>query len=134
MKLENKKSGFTLIEVMITVIVASVLTSLAIPRFTGALERVRVSEGVKILSALLQAQKVYQIENGYYATFLSELDVEFSNAENFVLPPWVDHPGDPVANPIAFVQRTGGYILGINELGTIMCSDFGAITCAEAGY
>ena len=129
MNFKNKKSGFTLAEIIVTVIIASVLMSLAIPRFTRSLERIRVAEGVEILTALLRAQKAYEMGTGSYTAVLADLDVEFPNAENFNLPPTV-----AAANPIASVTRTGGYRLDISDLGAITCTNVGAITCAQAGY
>ena len=124
-----QKRGFTLTEVIVAVIIASVLMSFAIPKFTGTIERVRAAEGVQILTALLRAQVAYELETGGYTAVLANLDVEFPNADNFNLPPTV-----AAANPIASVTRTGGYRLSINDLGNITCANVGAITCATAGY
>ena len=77
------RKGFTLTEIVVTVIIVSVLASVALPRFTGVFERVRASEGVRILTALLRAQKVYEAENGSYATDPADLDIEIDRAEHF---------------------------------------------------
>ena len=127
--------GFTLTEIIIAIVIVGVLATLALPRFTGALERVRASEGVQILTALLRAQKAYEIENGSYSAVLADLDVAIERAENFDLPPTVTNPADPVANPIASIKRTGSYTLDINENGDINCTDGGGeFTCAQAGF
>lgn len=133
----NNRGGFTLTEIIVTVIIVGILASVALPRFTGVFERVRAAEGVQILTALLGAQKVFEAENGSYASGaagLAALDVEIDRAKNFNLPPTVSNPADPVANPIATITRTGAYILGINEEGRICCKNSGAaFTCAQAG-
>ncbi|MBN1869623.1 MAG: prepilin-type N-terminal cleavage/methylation domain-containing protein [Candidatus Omnitrophica bacterium] len=127
--------GFTLTEVVVTIIIVGVLASLALPRFNVVFERVRAAEGVQILTALLQAQKAYEVEWGVYSTSLGILDVEIDRASNFNLPPTVANPANPLANPIATIQRTGSYTLGINENGDILCTDGGGgFTCAEAGF
>jgi type IV pilus assembly protein PilE len=122
-------SGFTLSEIMVTVIIVGVLSSLALPRFTGVFERVKASEGVHILTALLGAQKAFEMENGAYTTVLTDLDVEIDRVENFTIGT-IDVKNN--TNNVAEIQRTGGYTLCIDEHGAIKCVD-GAITCARAG-
>lgn len=135
-RLMSQKKGFTLIEVIVAVVIAATLTALAIPRFTGYMERVRASEGVQIITALLRAQIAYELETGGYdsSATCANLDVEFPNAANFNVPPACSNPADAIVNPIATITRIGGYRLQINELGTIWCINVGAIQCAEAGY
>ena len=64
----QKQRGFTLTEIIVTIIIIGVLASLALPRFGGVFERVRASEGAHILTALLRAQKAYRVEFGVYST------------------------------------------------------------------
>ncbi|MCK5014144.1 MAG: prepilin-type N-terminal cleavage/methylation domain-containing protein [Candidatus Omnitrophica bacterium] len=123
-------NGFTLTEIMVTVIIVGVLSSVALPRFTGVFERVRAAEGVQILTALLGAQKAYEMENGFYSAILNDLDVEIDRAENFDITTIVVQ--NNAAN-VASIQRWGGYTLSIDEDGNIGCVD-GAITCAFAGH
>lgn len=128
-------TGFTLTEITIVVIIVGVLASLALPRFTGVFERMKASEGVQLLSALLRAQKAFETENGNYTNNLALLDVEIDTAEYFnAATEAVWDPVDPVANPIATITRIGAYTLGINEEGDITCTEGGAITCARAGF
>ena len=132
---KNRTEGFTLTEIMVVVIIVGVLASVTLPRFTGVMERFRAAEGVQILTALLLAQKAYEAEYGVYSAVLADLDVSIDRAENFNLPPSVANPADPEANPIATITRTGSYTLGINEEGTISCTNGGmGFTCAQAGY
>ena len=133
----NKQNkGFTMLEIVIVIIIVGILSTLAIPRFTSTVERVRAAEGVQMLTALLGAQKAFQLENaGNYSTDPDLLDIEIAIASNFDVPPTVLNPGDPVANPIARIRRTAAYWLEINENGVIDCVDAGVtFTCAQAGY
>ena len=135
-KLKNN-TGFTLTEIIAVIIIVGIIATFALPRFTGTFERMRASEAVQMLTALLEAQKVYQLENGEYADDPDLLDVEIDRSSNFLLPPTVASPADPVADPIASIRRIGGggYWLEINEEGTITCTDQGLDpSCAEAGY
>lgn len=127
------KNGFTLTELIVTIIIVGTLAAVAIPRFSVVFERVRASEGVGILTALLRAQRAYNIEWGAYTNDVNDLDVTFPNITHFNAPT-ASNPGNPVAAPIANVTRTGSYTLGINEEGSIRCTDGGGgFTCAQAG-
>ena len=127
----SKKNGFTLAEIIVVVIILGMLTTLAIPRFTTTFERVRASEGVNLLTALLGAQKVYQLENAAYSTDPTLLEVDITTADNFDVPPTV-----AATDPIARIRRTNAYWLEIDADGTIGCVEATpfAFTCAQAGY
>ena len=56
----RRNSGFTLIELMIVVVIIGILTSLAIPRFTGASTRAKQSEARLIL------KQVYTLQHSYH--------------------------------------------------------------------
>ncbi len=67
--------GFTLIELMIAVVVAGVLASLAMPAFFDVLRKSRRSEGVAALTAVQQAQERWRANNASYATGLAPLGI-----------------------------------------------------------
>jgi prepilin-type N-terminal cleavage/methylation domain-containing protein len=125
------RRGFTLMEIMVVVVIVAALASLALPRFTSTVERVRASEGVQLLTALLGAQKVYQLENGNYANSLASLEVEILRADGFNVGS-INVQNNP--NNVASIQRTGAYTLRIDEDGNIFCAGGGTFTCTQAGY
>ena len=130
----NNKA-FTLLEIIVVIIIVGIISSFAIPRFNGTVERVRAAEGVQLLTALLGGQRIFAAENGGgYTTNLNNLDVTIPQADNFNLPPTVLDPGNPVTSPIARIRRTNGYDLEINERGDIRCQNVtgASITCAQA--
>ena len=73
--------GFTLLEIMITVVIVGVLAALAIPSYWGALERSRQREAVVNLGLLLDSQKRYYLEYdpGSYTTDFADLDMDNPN-------------------------------------------------------
>lgn len=59
------KSGFTLVEILIVVVILGILSAVVIPRFAQATEEAAVSATVGQLRKLQDALEVYQIRNGY---------------------------------------------------------------------
>lgn len=73
----NKKNGFTLLELLITVIVIAVLASVGITEYRKAVERTRAMEGITLLRSLYHAEKIYQMTHGTFAGSLSALSLSF---------------------------------------------------------
>lgn len=55
MKLTNKRSGFTLLEIIIVIIIVGVLASLALPRFFNTIEYSRSTEALNTIGVLKRA-------------------------------------------------------------------------------
>lgn len=62
----NKKSGFTLLEIIIVIIIIGVLASLALPRFFKTVEYSRATEALSHLSSIRQSmQRCFLISNSF---------------------------------------------------------------------
>ncbi len=126
---QKKSSGFTLTEILVVIVIAIVLTSIAYPKYTAMMERFHAEEGKTTLMALLAAQKRYSLRNGgSYASSLNNLDVDLRPLKYF------DTPTVAGTNPIAQITRTSSYTLTINDSGVISCSGGAAGLCARIGY
>ncbi len=120
----NKKTGFTYTELIITIIILGVIASIALPRYLNSIEKTKSAEGIQLLSTLREAQETYKFEHGSYATSLSSLEIDFTKpATNFEVP-IVPNPA-PASLPavIASVRRnTGTYRLCVDTDGNLNCS------------
>lgn len=73
------KKAFTLVEIMITVVIVGVLSSIALPMIIGAGERPMASEGVTTLQVLHAAMLRYNLENGSYPSAVVGWDTALQN-------------------------------------------------------
>ena len=69
-------AGFTLIELLVVVLIIGILSAVALPEYTRAVGKARVTEAIIALKAVTDAQVVSYMANGQYATSLEDLDVE----------------------------------------------------------
>ncbi len=78
----NKKA-FTLLEIIIVVIIAAVLASLALPRFFRTIEYSRSAEAFMVLSSLRSAvQRCYVSNQGtYVGCTIANIDFQVPNGE-----------------------------------------------------
>ncbi|MBI5024074.1 MAG: prepilin-type N-terminal cleavage/methylation domain-containing protein [Candidatus Omnitrophica bacterium] len=78
MKLKQNKSGFTLLEIIIVIIIVGVLASLALPRFFATVEFSKSTEALNAMGVLRGSmERCYLASAGTYATCaLASLDVE----------------------------------------------------------
>ena len=66
-----KRSGFTLIELMIVIAIIAFLAAISIPTFTKFLSKSKRAEAYMNLHAIYAAQKAYWAEHGKYSTQLA---------------------------------------------------------------
>lgn len=68
------KSGFTLIELLVVVLIIGILAAIALPQYTKAVERARMSEAMQSLGDIARAQSVLYMTHGRFANTLEELN------------------------------------------------------------
>jgi type IV pilus assembly protein PilE len=67
--------GFTLIELMITVLVIGILAAIAVPAYNDSMRKSRRSDAMTGLAAVQQAQERWRGNNSSYSTSFSDLGV-----------------------------------------------------------
>ena len=114
MKIQNR-SGFTLLELLIVVIIIGVLASLAIPQFAAAVDRSRETEGVNILSAILTGEMVnYQEATTFVAAVPDSVTIP-GTLHDWATPPLFS-PGNlgPILDGIAGGTIVNGVTVTLN--------------------
>ncbi len=57
--------AFTLIELLVVVLIIGILSAIALPQYTLAVEKARAVEAITLMNSLQKAIDVYVMENGY---------------------------------------------------------------------
>jgi|GEM_PF-73132 len=79
-KIENKQSGFTLIEVMIVVVIISILAAVAVPSYQNYILRSKRADATNKLTDIANQQIQYFIDNRVYGT-VADLNLPTTNAQ-----------------------------------------------------
>jgi len=139
----GRKGGrktFTLVELMVLIIMVGILAVIAIPLYTGYVERGRVTEATSIMGAIITSQKVEKSRKGnfYSASTIPEFKgkgIEISDTKYFIYETvttsnggftvtatptdafgptggWVTYTYDPSADPPGSWAADGTIILG----------------------
>jgi general secretion pathway protein G len=63
-----RSHGFTLVEIMVVVVILGILASLIVPRVLGRADEARAVAAKQDVAAVMQALKLYRLDNGRYPT------------------------------------------------------------------
>ncbi|WP_428075736.1 type IV pilin protein [Candidatus Avelusimicrobium luingense] len=77
MKTINNAKGFTLLEILVTILIIGVLASFGVVEYQKAIEHSRASQAIALLRSLYHAEKVHQLQHGTFADSLDQLDFSF---------------------------------------------------------
>lgn len=134
------KSGFTLIELIVVIVIIGVLAGVALPSYRIQMLKVRNQEAIRALMAVWEAQKDYYRTNGAYTALLADLDVEFpSGLKYFSGPTAVSGTPGSCGGPAVPVLATAaslteGYTLSILDDGRVVCSPCADARCPKMGF
>ena len=79
----NSKA-FTLIELLVVVLIIGTLAAVAVPQYQKAVEKARMTEAITLVRAIANANQVFYMANGRYATQgeIELLDIEVPGTVN----------------------------------------------------
>lgn len=110
MKLSRIQQGFTLIEMMIVIVIMGILASLIVPKIMGRPDEARVIAAKQDIASVMQALKLYKLDNQRYPTTEQGLQALVSKPGSPPVPPnwkssgYLDKlPLDPWGNPYQYL-------------------------------
>ena len=103
--------GFTLIEVLVVIVILGILAALVVPRILERPDEARVIAAKHDIATIVQALKLYRLDNGRYPTTDQGLAALVSRPTLPPLPPnWKPNgylerlPQDPWRNPYQYLN------------------------------
>lgn len=64
-------------ELLVVVLIIGILSAVALPQYTTAVEKARLAEAFSIGKSIAQAQEAYKLANGTYTVSFDDLDLDF---------------------------------------------------------
>ena len=99
------KKGFTLIELLVVVLIIGILSAVALPQYTKAVEKSRATEAITLLGNLANAEQIYLMSMGKFTNDMTVLDLQM--------------PGVSGTNPVSSVN-TKNFKVEITGAGTTL--------------
>ena len=93
--MKSWQSGFTLLEVMVVVVILGILATLVVPKIISRPDEARVIAAKQDIASLMQALKLYRLDNQRYPTTEQGLQALVAR---------------PASAPLAPNWKSGGYI------------------------
>ena len=111
------KGGFTLIELLVVVLIIGILSSIALPQYTKAVEKSRSAEAMTYAADWVNAQAIFKMANGKYAAAESnkpskELDITLPDQlKNFEMKDKTPAAGTPATLQLTRQNSSSQYQL-----------------------
>jgi general secretion pathway protein G len=96
----QRSRAFTLIEIMVVVVIMGVLAALVVPRLMGRTDDARILAARQDIATLMQALKLYRLDNHRYPTTEQGLQALVTR---------------PVNGPVPANWKAGGYVDRLNK-------------------
>lgn len=110
MKVKSRHGGFTLLEVMVVVVILGILAALVVPKIISRPDEARVIAAKQDIASLMQALKLYRLDNQRYPTTEQGLQALVTKPTTAPIPPnWKPEgylerlPTDPWRNPYQYL-------------------------------
>jgi len=81
---QKRKTGFTLLELLMVVIIIAILASLALPQYLRTVAKARRSEALNVLATLRSAEQRYKAQASIFSDNFGRLDLDYSDASGAV--------------------------------------------------
>ncbi|EKT4108114.1 type II secretion system protein GspG [Stenotrophomonas maltophilia] len=101
-----RQQGFSLIEIMVVVVIIGILAALIVPRLMDRPDQARVVAARQDIAALMQALKLFKLDNGRYPSAEQGLQALVKPAQGggaMPVTPYLDRlPNDPWGHPYQY--------------------------------
>ncbi len=111
MQVIGRWRGFTLLEVMVVVVILGILAALVVPKIVSRPDDARIIAAKQDIASLLQALKLYRLDNQRYPSTEQGLQALVTKPETSPVPPNWKAGGyierlarDPWGNPYLFLN------------------------------
>ena len=103
--------GFTLIELLVVVLIIGILSAVALPQYTRAVEKSRVAEAKTALKEIAQAQDAYMLASpdGGATDDFSQLDITVPNSGKWSY--WLEEDMGPGTYALGAEQPGKNYVI-----------------------
>jgi general secretion pathway protein G len=105
------QGGFTLLEIMVVVVILGILAALVVPKIISRPDEARVIAARQDIASLMQALKLYRLDNQRYPTTEQGLDALHTKPTTAPIPPnwkpggYVERlPKDPWGSPYQYLN------------------------------
>lgn len=95
MLVQNKRKGFTLIEIMVVIVIMGIMAALVVPKVMGSADDARKAAALSDIKSIQQSLKMYKLHNVSYPTQQQGLDALVNK---------------PTISPIPKNYTSGGYL------------------------
>ena len=113
-KKNNKRKGFTLIEIMVVVVILGLLSTLVVPRIGPLIDDARRKTAASNIQGLVTNLEMYYADNGFYPTTQQGLEALVTAPSTNPIPKHYREggylnkvPDDPWGNPYIYRNRDG---------------------------
>jgi general secretion pathway protein G len=118
----SRQLGFSLIEIMVVVVIMGVLAALIVPNIMGRPDQARVVAARQDIGALMQALKLYRLDNGRYPSAELGLDALVARPQAAGQPDtrrsYMDQlPNDPWGTPYQYLNPGVNAEIDVFSLG-----------------
>ena len=108
--MQHLQTGFTLIELMISVVILSIITAIALPSYTRYVTRTHRSEALALLNEAAAREERYYAQNNAYTSTLANLNLRRSTG--------LSDNGFYQLSISTSDDTQGGYLLSATPLGS----------------